>query len=167
MKARNLFISLSIVMAALVAGGCAQDGAGNPITTSAVSADKSLSQSAAKVDPACATLASQIDGLRKEPTVENLEKAAAGKTKTVQVKRTALAKQAELNKANADFQAKCGPALPKAQTAQAAVPASAQTVAAQGDTAKKAATTPAAATAPQPAATAAKDAVKDAAKKAQ
>ncbi len=44
------------------------------------------------------------------------------------MKRDALAKQAELNKANADFQAKCGPKIPAATTAQAA-PSPAQTAA--------------------------------------
>lgn len=107
---------IAILALAALSGGCANDGSG--LATASVAPDKVAL--APKVDPVCASLASQIDTLRKEGTVDRLEKAAAGKTANVQVKRTSLAKQAELNKANADFQTKCGPQLPKAQTAQAA-----------------------------------------------
>lgn len=107
---------------AALAAGCAADGSG-ALSTASVAPEKVAA--APKVDPACVSLATQIDSLRTEGTVERLEKAAAGKTSSVQVKRASLAKQAELNKANADFQAKCGPQMPKAQTAQAA-PAAAQ-----------------------------------------
>ncbi|MEQ1651044.1 MAG: hypothetical protein ABL897_01000 [Hyphomicrobium sp.] len=118
MTPRTLGTMALFAMAAMAAG-CANDG--SALSTASVAPDK-VAQ-APKVDPACATLASQIDGLRKEGAVERLEQAATGKGKSVQVQRTSLAKQAELNKANADFQAKCGPKLP--QTAQAA-PAAAQ-----------------------------------------
>lgn len=121
MTPRFIITSISIACAALVAG-CANDG-GTALSTASVAPEKVAL--APRVDPACVTLASHIDTLHKEGTVDRLEKAAAGKTASVQVKRTALAKQAELNKANADYQAKCGPQLPAAQTAQAA-PASAQ-----------------------------------------
>ena len=107
---------IAILALAALSGGCANDGSG--LATASVAPDKVAL--APKVDPVCASLASQIDTLRKEGTVERLERAAAGKTANVQVKRTSLAKQAELNKANADFQTKCGPQMPKAQTAQAA-----------------------------------------------
>jgi hypothetical protein len=99
-----------------MAGGCADNN--NLLSTASVAPDKTVV--AAKVDPACVALSNQIDALRAEGSVERLEKAAAGKTSNVQVKRTSLAKQAELNKAYADFQTKCGPQIPKAQTAQAA-----------------------------------------------
>ena len=49
---------------------------------------------------------------------------SAGKSANVQVKRASLAKQAELNKANSDFQAKCGPPIPRAQTATTTAPPS-------------------------------------------
>lgn len=117
MKARNIGTIALLVLAA-VAAGCASDS-GGLVSTSSVAPDK-VAAAAPKIDPACVTLSSQIDSLRKEGAVERLEKAASGKTASVQVKRTSLAKQAELNKANADFQAKCGPSMPKAQTAQAA-----------------------------------------------
>ena len=128
MKSRTIS-SFAIIALATFAGGCANDGSG--LATASVAPDK-VAQ-APKVDPVCVSLASQIDTLRKEGAVERLEKAAAGKTTSVQVKRTSLAKQAELNKANADFQAKCGPQIPRAQTAQvtpAVAPAPATPVAA-------------------------------------
>ena len=124
MKSRT--IALVIAATGLLAGGCANDN--TALSTASVTAEKLAAQSQPKVDPVCMSLASQIDTLRKEGTVERLEKAAAGKSSSVQVKRTALAKQTELNKANADFQTRCGPALPKASSAQAA-PAPAATVA--------------------------------------
>lgn len=150
-------------IAGLLAAGCANDGT---LTTAAITPKPAESKVAA-VDPACATLASQIDTLRKDGSVERLEKAAAGKGKSVEVKRDALAKQAELNKANAEFQAKCGPKLPAATTAQAAPAPAGTATAAASKAATSAAPAPApavqptaAASAQQTAKAAAKDAVK-------
>ena len=114
------------VMAGVLGAGCANNG---NLSTAGISPEKTANQQAAKVDPACVTLASQIDALRKEGAVERLEKAAEGKGSSVQVKRASLAKQAELNKANADFQMKCGPKIP-AQSAQTTPAAPAATTAA-------------------------------------
>ncbi len=108
--------ALAIAAVSAVLAGCSNSGA--PLATASVAPEKQA-VAAPRVDPACLALASQIDGLRTEGSVERLEKAAAGKTASVQVKRASLAKQAELNKANADFQAKCGPLIPRAQTAAA------------------------------------------------
>ena len=100
-------------------GGCAADTAG--ITTSAVDPKLAPVATASKVDPACVSLMSQIDGLRKEGVSERVEKAASkGKTATVAVKRTSLAKMAELDKANAEFQAKCSTISPSAGQSAAA-----------------------------------------------
>lgn len=132
MTARMLISSAALMLGAL-AGGCANDGSGNLLATSSVGAEKTAT--AAKVDPVCVALASQIDTLRKEGTVDRLEKAATGKSENVQVKRASLAKQSELNKANADFQTKCGPQLPKAQTAQVTPAVTPATAAAGGKTA--------------------------------
>ena len=159
MTVRNILISSALLFGSMAAGGCAVDGAGNPLTTSAVVAPEKTA--AAKIDPACATLTSQIETLRKEGAVERLEKAAEGKGQSVQVKRASLAKQAELNKANADFQAKCSTQVPKAQSAQAS-PAAATTAMASTAGQKTAST---AATAVTPAA-AAKAAATEAAKTA-
>jgi hypothetical protein len=99
---------LAIAFAAALAGGCASDGG---FATGSV---QPISNAEARVDPACVTLVSQIDTIRKEGTIERLEKASTG-TGAVQVKRTALQKQAELNKLNADYQAKCGTTTPAAK----------------------------------------------------
>ena len=129
MEARTIRTVSLLAFAAALVGGCASNSS-SPLSTASVMPDKMApSQMAAKVDPACVSLSNQIDTLRGEGTVERLEKAAAGKTASVQVKRASLAKQAELNKANADFQAKCGPQIPKAQTAQLG-PAAAEPIAA-------------------------------------
>jgi hypothetical protein len=131
----RIFTTLSVLALAAVAGGCSADG-NTALSTASVAADKTAQ--AQKVDPACVALSSQIDSLRNEGAVERLEKAAAGKSSSVQVKRSSLATQAELNKAYADFQAKCGPKIPAAQTAQAATPTAAQVapVTAAANTAK-------------------------------
>ena len=123
MKAHSIGIS-AILALGLLAGGCASDG-GGLMSTSSVGADKVAA--APKVDPVCVALSGQIDTLRKEGAVEGLEKASIGKSASVKVTRASLAKQAELNKANSEFQAKCGPIIPKPQTAQAAPAASAAT----------------------------------------
>ncbi|MDX2157697.1 MAG: hypothetical protein SFW09_14445 [Hyphomicrobiaceae bacterium] len=59
------------------------------------------------IDPACAALASQIDQMRKDGVVDRVEAAAKGKGTTVSVKRDSLGKIAQLEKVNAEFQAKC------------------------------------------------------------
>lgn len=107
---------------ALTTVGCA-DGSTGMMTTSALGPG---SETVAKADPTCATLTARIDALRKEGVVASVEKASASKAKTVSVNRETLAKVAELDRANAEFQAKC--ALPV--TASAAQPAAAKTAAA-------------------------------------
>jgi hypothetical protein len=108
----------SIVLAAGLACGCANSGF--DLSTGSVATDASAT--ALKTDPVCVSLANQITTIKGDGTIERLEKAAAGKSAKVQVKREALQKQAELNKANTDFQVRCGPAIPK-QVATQATPA--------------------------------------------
>jgi hypothetical protein len=117
--------TFSILGLALIAtlGGCAGDTTG--IMTSSV--DPKLAPASgsanAKVDPACVSLRSQIDALRKDGVAERVEKASVGKNTTVTVKRESLAKMAELDRANAEFQAKCSTISPAAgQSASSAVP---------------------------------------------
>jgi hypothetical protein len=113
---------IAALLVAATAGGCANDGgAGGMFTTGSLTEQASLTKTS--VDPACSTLASQIEALRKEGTVDRLEKAAAGKTSTVNVQRASLTKQTQLNKANADYIAKCGPNPQKATVAAIAAPA--------------------------------------------
>lgn len=106
----------AIVAAALA--GCAADGT-PMLSTSAIGGTAPAKvEKAAAVDPVCVALSNQIDNLRKEGSIDGLEKAAEGKGASVKVKRQSLAKQAELNRTYAEFQAKCGPRLPLATTAQ-------------------------------------------------
>lgn len=137
MKARIIVTTLTLTFAGF-AGGCA-DG-NNILSTASVTPPPAKVAMVPKIDPACVALASQIDILRKDGAVERLEKAASGKTASVQVKRTSLVKQAELNKANSDFQIKCGPAIPLPQAAQVTPQASATTAAAVVPAATAAAT---------------------------
>lgn len=115
MHVRPLTFATTALLAATVAG-CASDGG---LTTAAITEQPKVAAAPPAVDPQCVTLAAQIDQLRREGSVDRLEKAAAGKTSTVQVKRAAIGKQAELNKANLDYQAKCTPVAPKPATATA------------------------------------------------
>ncbi len=145
MKTRIAKIALAAA-AALTAAACADGSTGLSTSALAPGANTATVNTAAKTDPACIALTARIDALRKEGVVERVEKAAAGKTKTVSVKRESLVKLAELDKANAEFQAKC--ALPLTTAARPAAPAAAPVA-----TAAPAATVPAktaAATAPQP-----------------
>ena len=101
----------------LVLAGCS----GNDLFNSSSSNDvttSSLTQAQAqapRVDPACGNLALEIDTLRREGVADKVEKAAAKKYKMTPAD---LAKANQLNKANAEFQAKCS-TLPRA----AAMPA--------------------------------------------
>jgi hypothetical protein len=95
---------VSIVVAGGMLGGCAGDGT-SALTTGAVPQNPQVA--AAPVDPACLALQNRIALLREEGTVGRVEQAAAGKTKTVVIKRSALSKVAEFNKANAEFRARC------------------------------------------------------------
>ncbi|HVZ05254.1 hypothetical protein [Hyphomicrobium sp.] len=120
-------IGIAVLAAGLMCG-CANNEFG--LTTQALGPEKT----AAKVDPACTSLASQIDALKSDGTIDRLEKAGEGKSTKVSIKRAALQKQAELNKAYADFQTRCGPGAPAqpATTAQAQPAANAnQTASAQ------------------------------------
>lgn len=104
-----------IVLSAAVACGCSSTG---DLSTAALIDGAP----AAKPDPACVALANQISSLRSDGAIERLEKASDGKTKNVQVKRESLLKQAELNKANQDFQTRCGPKLLNTQVAPPVAP---------------------------------------------
>jgi hypothetical protein len=103
---KHLIVPAALLVASAL-GGCAADGSGFLSTASITD-----QQVAAKTDPACTALASQIEAIRKDGAAERLEKAATGKTATVQVKRATLAKQTELNKLNTEFQAKCSTVKP-------------------------------------------------------
>ncbi len=99
---------------ALLAAGCSS--LGDSLTTASIPEPP-------KVDPACVTLTAQIDALRKDGIQEKIEKAAAKKYKMTALD---LAKADQLNKANADFQARCSTLAPKAQQTAQAQPAQVQ-----------------------------------------
>lgn len=118
-------IHFALLASALAVGACA-DGNGL-LTTAAVSpgvADKSAAEAAAarQQATACASLATRIDQLKGDGTVERLETAANGKSSTVRVKRDALARQAELNKAYGDYRASCGVKAPIAAAQPTTLP---------------------------------------------
>ncbi|MGE0700637.1 MAG: hypothetical protein AB7O57_16180 [Hyphomicrobiaceae bacterium] len=151
---RAITVTLTIGVA-LALGACASDSllgtSGGQSTAAIGKPDKPA------VDPACAGLASRIETLRKDGVVERVEAAAKGKGGTVSVKRASLSQIAELEKANAEFQAKCStlprtaalvapvqPAAPPAAVgAKAAAPVKAKAAAAKAEAAKAAAEAPA------------------------
>lgn len=108
------FVMIATTAFGLALAGCAADSGLMP-TGSIDNAAKA--EKVAAVDPACVALTNQIDTIKKEGSIDGLEKAAAGKGASVKVKRDALSKQTELNRLNADFQAKCGPKIPAGQQA--------------------------------------------------
>lgn len=127
---------------ALALAGCASDGS-LALSTGSINEQPQLAK-AQRIDPACVSLMARIDELRKEGTPERLAKVATGKTKTASVKRESLARMAELDKANGEFQQKCStlaaPAgAPAAPAAAAATDANAKTAAVAATTAAPAA----------------------------
>ncbi len=98
-------IALLTAGAALGMSGCSGDSVlgssfGGPGTTASIPEKP-------KANPQCVTLAAQIEGLRREGVAERVEQAAKGKGETVSMKRASLAKVAELNALNTEFQNKC------------------------------------------------------------
>ena len=62
--------------------GCANEGSMSglfPTSSIGGSTETVAAVMAPKIDPACTTLAGQIDGLRREGTIDRLEKVADGK----------------------------------------------------------------------------------------
>jgi hypothetical protein len=142
---------LAVAMLGLAVAGCANSGSSDGLFSTASTAP---SATEAKVDPACVTLTSQIDGVKKEGIIEKVEQAAM---KKYAMTPADLAKADQLNKLNANYQAKCGTVTPKTTTAalSSTPPPAAAAVAAK-------AAAPAAVKAPAVAATAAKAAATEA-----
>jgi hypothetical protein len=108
--------SKAVLLVGVMLAGCAGDSADGLFTTGSLSGSATAAASA-KTDPVCVTLASSIDGLRKEGIAEKIEKAAAKKYKMTAAD---LKKADQLTKANADFQQRCSTVPPKPTNAQAA-----------------------------------------------
>lgn len=157
---RTILISAVLAGAASVAG-CAADGGLDLMTGSIGNQETEVAAAKAPaINPVCVELTAKIDQLRQEGTPDRLAKIAEGKTKTASVKRDALARMAELDKANQAFQANCStigtspsqaaaPTPPAQQVADAAQTAgsAAKATTAAATTAKAAAKTAQAASA--------------------
>jgi hypothetical protein len=103
--------SQALVLGALLLAGCAEGG-DNILTGS-------LAGTNAKADPACVTLASRIETLRKEGIPDKIEKAAARRYKLT---KSDLSKADQLTKTNAELQARCSSVPPRTDTADATPP---------------------------------------------
>jgi hypothetical protein len=124
-------------LATLSLAACA-DGSTGLLSTASLGTTAPGAAAAPKPDPACVALTARIDALRREGVVERVEKASTGKSKTVNVKRETLTKVTELDKANAEFQAKCALPLTTASVRPApttAVPAAQSAAVTAGQTA--------------------------------
>jgi len=142
----KLRVPAIIAIGSLALAGCASgdlfgSSSGGDLTTQAVPQTQ-----AQKIDPACGNLALEIDTLRREGVAEKVEKAAAKKYK---MSAADLTKANQLNRANAEFQAKCSTLprsaamptapVPEAATVKSAAPAKKAAALAQPAAAKIAA----------------------------
>ena len=100
-------------------GGCAS-GDGLGLTTASLDTATPKVASKPSVDPACVTLAAKINEARAEGTPGRVAKVASAENKPriVNIKRASLAKVAELDAMNQEFQARCS-TLPTATMAAA------------------------------------------------
>jgi hypothetical protein len=116
-----------LILAGLVLTGCA-NGGDNIFTTGALgSSSAAAAAPEPKIDPACVTLASRIETLRREGVAEKIEKAAAKKYK---LKQADLVKADQLTKSSAEFQLRCSTVAPAATQLSSAAPATATKAAA-------------------------------------
>jgi hypothetical protein len=90
--------SAALVLAGVLLAGCAEGNDGLFTTGSLTGGPE------AKADPACLSLASRIEALRKDGIPAKIEKAAAKRYKMTQAD---LGKADQLTKTNAEFQARC------------------------------------------------------------
>jgi hypothetical protein len=139
----------TLALASIALAGCAGDGDGflnTGFTTGALGTTQAAAPEP-KVDPACVSLASRIETLRKEGVADKIEKAAAKKYKMTQAD---LTKADQLTKANADFQFRCSTIMPRSATSSPPpLPMAAPAPAPAPKAAPKAASAPAASAVPQ------------------
>jgi hypothetical protein len=95
--------SSALVLAGVLLAGCALEGNDGIFTTGSLTGGPQAA-SAEKADPACMSLASRIETLRKDGIPDKIEKAA---TKRYKMTQSDLGKADQLTKANAEFQARC------------------------------------------------------------
>jgi hypothetical protein len=103
MKAHSA--TTAAVVVCLLVAGCAQDGtlSTNGLNTSSIEQKKAAEQ-AEKTNAECTAIVTQIETLHRDGAAAKVTKAASKKYK---MKAADLTKADELNKANAEFQAKC------------------------------------------------------------
>ena len=115
----NRAAATTLVLASVALAGCASEGGmENFFTTGSLGTQAAGPEP--KVDPACVSLASRIETLRKEGIADKIEKAAAKKYKMTQAD---LTKADQLTKANSDFQFRCSTIMPKSAAASEPQPA--------------------------------------------
>src|SRR5262245_43775886 len=107
--------SQALVLAGIMLAGCAMEGGDNFFTTGSLTGGATQAASE-KADPACVTLASRIESLRKEGIQDKIEKAAA---KRYKMTHSDLGKADQLTKVNAEFQVRCSTVTPRSTTAEA------------------------------------------------
>lgn len=104
-------VSKALVLAGLMLAGCSGEST-DGIFTGSLSNNNNGQVTAApelKVDPACVTLVSRIDTLRREGIGDKIEKAAGKRYRMTQAD---LSKADQLTKANAEFQLRCSTITP-------------------------------------------------------
>jgi len=119
-------LTIAGLTVAMALAGCANDP-NLSLVTSSVAKPKPVKVA---VDPTCTALTTMINSVRQEGTPARVRAVATSNSKTrmVNIKRASLAKIAELDKLNAEYQMKCGK-YPSLRTA------STQAIAAQSATA--------------------------------
>lgn len=131
--------SQALVLAGLLLAGCAADGGPSLFTTGALgTTPQTAAAPEPKVDPVCVTLATRIEGLRREGVADKVEKAAI---KKYNLTKADLAKADQLNKANAEFQQRCSPIPLKPMSADITSPPPAPVAPVKAKSAPKAAAT--------------------------
>ncbi len=122
MRLMIIIAATGFVAAALLAGCANNDGLG--LTTASLEPTRTAAKPS--IDPACVTLAAKINEARAEGTPGRVADVAnaENKPRIVNIKRTSLAKVAELDAMNKDFQARCS-TVPTQTAAAAPTPVNA------------------------------------------
>jgi hypothetical protein len=106
---------MAFALTSALLAGCATGGIDNVLTTGAIGNQTQTAKTAeTRIDPACVSLAAQIDGLRRDGIAEKIEKASLKKYKMTQGD---FVKADQLIKANAEFQMRCASFTPKPNAA--------------------------------------------------
>jgi hypothetical protein len=126
LRASTQALGGALILAGLALTGCA--GTENFFTTGALGSNTAASEP--KLDPACVTLASRIETLRREGLAEKIEKAAAKKYKLTQAD---VVKIDQLTKSNSEYQLRCSTIMPPTQVSSSAAGTPAKGIAKSGN----------------------------------